>query len=179
MFKQYLEDLLAWVLKVLRPLIYLPNVTPLKALFSSEIFPWAFVYSFRKKLTLPIGYVIFLVYMLISAAFILNQGVRFLVPARALFALLNATLIFFLIIKVDDEEFGSLKKVFTWVFGINVVLSLVQYFGMLPPSCVCSLTGLLTNLTDLVGVWPPCLQSLPMLHFPFIIILPISCFSTK
>ena len=38
---------------------------------------------------------------------------------------------------------------------------------------------LLTNLTDLVGVWPPCLQSLPMLHFPSIIILPISCFSTK
>jgi hypothetical protein len=70
--------------------------------------------------------------MLVSAAFILNQGVRLLVPARALFALLNATLVFFVIIKVDDQEFGSLKKVFTWVFGINVVVSLVQYFGMFP-----------------------------------------------
>ena len=132
MFKAYLDSLLAWLLKILRPLIYLPNVTPLKELFSSEIFPWAFVYSLRRRLTLPLGYLVFLVYMLISAAFILSQGVRLLVPARALFALLNATLIFFVIIKVDDQEFGSLKKVFTWVFGINVAVSLVQYFGMFP-----------------------------------------------
>jgi hypothetical protein len=113
-------------------LIYLPNVTPFKMLFRSEIFPWAFVYSLRRSFTIPLGYSIFLVYMLLSAVYILSKGEPILVPARALFALLNVTFIFFCILKVDDKEFSQLQKAFTWVFGINVVLSLIQYFGLFP-----------------------------------------------
>ena len=113
-------------------LIYLPNVTPFKMLFKSEIFPWAFVYSLRRSFTIPLGYSIFLVYMLLSAVYILSKGEPILVPARALFALLNVTFIFFCILKVDDKEFSQLQKAFTWVFGINVVLSLIQYFGLFP-----------------------------------------------
>ena len=113
-------------------LIYLPNVTPFKMLFKSEIFPWAFVYSLRRSFTIPLGYSIFLVYMLLSAVYILSKGEPILVPARALFALLNVTFIFFCILKVDDKEFSQLRKAFTWVFGINVVLSLIQYFGLFP-----------------------------------------------
>ena len=67
MFKAYLDSLLAWLLKILRPLIYLPNVTPLKELFSSEIFPWAFVASLRRWLTLTLGYQVFLGYILFFA----------------------------------------------------------------------------------------------------------------
>jgi hypothetical protein len=101
-------------------------------LFRSEIFPWAFVYSLRRSFTIPLGYSIFLVYMLLSAVYILSKGEPILVPARALFALLNVTFIFFCILKVDDKEFSQLQKAFTWVFGINVVLSLIQYFGLFP-----------------------------------------------
>ena len=118
-----------WLLSYL---IYLPNVTPFKMLFRSEIFPWAFFYSLRRSFTIPLGYGIFLIYMLISAAYILSKGEPILVPARALFALLNVTFIFFCILKIDDKEFAQLRKAFTWVFGVNVVLSMVQYFGFFP-----------------------------------------------
>lgn len=118
-----------WLLSFL---IYLPNVTPFKMLFRSEIFPWAFFYSLRRSFTIPLGYGLFLIYMLISAAYILSKGEPILVPARALFALLNVTFIFFCILKIDDKEFAQLRKAFTWVFAVNVGLSLIQYFGFFP-----------------------------------------------
>jgi hypothetical protein len=132
MFKEFLTKLYQRWLQFLRPLVFLPNITPVKELFSSEIFPWAFVYSIRKRSLLPVGYILFLVYLLLSAVYILNQGFRMLVPARALFAIINATLIFFIILKADDEEYSALRKAFIWVFAINVAISLVQYFGFFP-----------------------------------------------
>ena len=132
MIKKYAERLYQLISTGISALIYLPNVTLFRQLFSSEIFPWAFLFSIRKNMRLPIGYLIFLGYMLLSAIFILSKGAAILVPARALFALLNATLIFFIIIRIDDKELEVLKKVFVWVFGINIGLSIIQYFGMFP-----------------------------------------------
>lgn len=117
---------------IIRPLVFLPNVTPFKQLFSSEIFPWAFVYSLRKNMTLPIGYLVFLMYMLLSAVYIFSTGVGFMVPVRAFFALLNATLIFFVIIRSEDKEFQQLKQVFLWIFVINIVVSILQYLAIFP-----------------------------------------------
>jgi hypothetical protein len=118
--------------RILAYLIYLPNVMPLKMLFSSEIFPWAFIYSLRRNLSVTLAYAIFVVYLVASAALMLGNFTSILVPARALFALLNASLIFFLLIKVDDKEFRFLTKAFEWVFFTNIVLGVVQFFGMFP-----------------------------------------------
>ena len=118
--------------QILAALMYLPNIMPLKALFSAEIFPWAFLYALRKDLKLTTVYVFFLAYLLVSVLVSWGSFSSILVPARALFALINASMIFFLLIRVDLEEYRLLVKIFEWVFGVNVVLCLVQFMGLFP-----------------------------------------------
>lgn len=119
--------------RILGALIFLPNIMPLKALFSAEIFPWAFLYALRKDLRLTLGYALFLGYIVVSAVVMLGAFSSVLVPARALFALINASMIFFLLIHVNDEEYGWLVKIFHGVFLANLVLCVVQYLGLFPP----------------------------------------------
>jgi hypothetical protein len=119
--------------RILGALIFLPNIMPLKALFSAEIFPWAFLYALRKDLRLTLGYALFLGYIVVSAVVMLGSFPSVLVPARALFALINASMIFFLLIHVDDEEYGWLVKIFHGVFLANLGLCVVQYLGLFPP----------------------------------------------
>lgn len=119
--------------RILGALIFLPNIMPLKALFSAEIFPWAFLYALRKDLRLTLGYALFLGYIVVSAVVMLGAFPSVLVPARALFALINASMIFFLLIHVNDEEYGWLVKIFHGVFLANLVLCVVQYLGLFPP----------------------------------------------
>ncbi len=118
--------------QILAALMYLPNIMPLKALFSAEIFPWAFLYALRKDLKLTMVYVFFLVYLLVSVGMHWGSFTSVLVPARAFFALVNASLIFFLLIKIDSEEYRMLVRIFEWVFGINVFLCLIQFLGLFP-----------------------------------------------
>ncbi|NBX64947.1 MAG: hypothetical protein EBT66_08380 [Bacteroidetes bacterium] len=119
--------------RILGALIFLPNIMPLKALFSAEIFPWAFLYALRKDLRLTLGYALFLGYIVVSTVVMLGAFPSLLVPARALFALINASMIFFLLIHVNDEEYGWLVKIFHGVFLANLVLCVVQYLGLFPP----------------------------------------------
>lgn len=119
--------------RILGALIFLPNIMPLKALFSAEIFPWAFLYALRKDLRLTLGYTLFLGYIVVSAVVMLGAFPSVLVPARALFALINASMIFFLLIHVNDEEYGWLVKIFHGVFLANLGLCVVQYLGLFPP----------------------------------------------
>ncbi len=119
--------------RILGALIFLPNIMPLKALFSAEIFPWAFLYALRKDLRLTLGYALFLGYIVVSAVMMLGTFPSVLVPARALFALINASMIFFLLIHVNDEEYGWLVKIFHGVFLANLGLCVVQYLGLFPP----------------------------------------------
>lgn len=118
--------------QILAALMYLPNIMPLKALFSAEIFPWAFLYALRKDLKLTMVYVFFLVYLVVSVGMHWGSFTSVLVPARAFFALVNASLIFFLLIKIDSEEYKMLVRIFEWVFGINVFLCLIQFLGLFP-----------------------------------------------
>ncbi len=118
--------------RILGPLIFLPNIMPLKVLFSAEIFPWAFLYSCRKDLRINKRYALFLVYIVVSALFMLGTFKTVLIPARALFALINATLIFFLLIHVDDDEYKWLTRIFHSVFIANIALCVIQYLGLLP-----------------------------------------------
>ena len=105
---------------------------PLKALFSSEIFPWAFLYALRKDLRLTLGYGLFLGYIVVSALLMLGSFSSVLIPARALFALINASMIFFLLIHVQKEEYKVLVNIFHGVFLVNVVLCAMQYLGIVP-----------------------------------------------
>jgi hypothetical protein len=120
------------VKKILAILIFLPNIMPLKMLFSSEIFPWAFLYALRRNLTLTLPYIVFIAYLLISALLMLGNFSSILVPARAFFALLNASMIFFVIIKIDDDEFTFLRKAFEWVFIANILFGFIQFFNLFP-----------------------------------------------
>jgi uncharacterized membrane protein YobD (UPF0266 family) len=118
--------------RILGALIFLPNIMPLKALFSSEIFPWAFLYALRKDLRLTLGYGLFLGYIVVSALLMLGSFPSLLIPARALFALINASMIFFLLIHVQKEEYKVLVNIFHGVFLVNVVLCAMQYLGVVP-----------------------------------------------
>jgi hypothetical protein len=55
-----------------------------------------------------------------------------LVSARALFALVNSSFIFIAIQSLKDEEFEHLGKAMFFVFGLNVVIGVIQYFGVFP-----------------------------------------------
>lgn len=123
---------MGWLKKCLGHLIYLPNVTPLTALFKSEIFPWAFLYALRKDLRLTLGYALFLGYIVFSAATHFNGWGSILVSARALFALINASLIFFLLVRIKSEEYRFLAKAFEWIFAANIILCCIQYLGLFP-----------------------------------------------
>ena len=118
--------------RILGALIFLPNIMPLKALFSSEIFPWAFLYALRKDLRLTLGYGLFLGYIVVSALLMLGSFPSVLIPARALFALINASMIFFLLIHVQKEEYRVLVNIFHGVFLVNVLLCAMQYLGIVP-----------------------------------------------
>jgi hypothetical protein len=119
--------------RILATLMFLPNIMPLKALFSAEIFPWAFLYALRKDLRLTLGYALFLGYIVISSILFLGSFPSILVPARALFALINASMIFFLLINTQREEYKTIITIFHGVFIANLVLCFVQFLGLFPP----------------------------------------------
>lgn len=105
---------------------------PFKALIAAEIFPWALFFTIRKDLRFNRTYAIFLLYLLVSAVLV-SQGLSNLAPMfRALFALINASLIFFLMVKLSDYEFKWVNKLFMIVFWANVLVSLLQFTGLFP-----------------------------------------------
>ena len=118
--------------KWLAPLIYLPNINPFVSILKSEVFPWAFVFSLRPGLKLPKAYKYFLIYLTVSAGIMVAQGSGLLVPARSLFAIVNASFIFFTLIHVNTKEFEWLGKVFDWVFFANITIGLLQYSSLFP-----------------------------------------------
>lgn len=123
---------LPWYRRILGMLIFLPNIMPLKALISAEIFPWAFFYALRKDLRLSLAFSIFLIY-LFGSSLVMLGGVSSLQPLiRALFALINACMIFFLMVRLKDDEYKALNKIFEWVFWANVIVCSLQFLGLFP-----------------------------------------------
>ena len=123
--------LLDRIRKLLAYFVFLPNITPARVLFSSEIFPWAFLYSLRRAVVIPKSYRFFLAYLLLNALMLAGSG-GLLVSARSLFALVNSSFIFIAIQSLEEEELAHLGKALFFVFGLNVVIGLVQYFGVFP-----------------------------------------------
>jgi hypothetical protein len=117
--------------QLLAYLVFLPNITPARALFSSEIFPWAFLFSLRPKINIPRPYIYFIGYLVLNTILFSGSG-GLLVSARALFALVNSSFIFIAIQSLEDDEFEHLGKAMFFVFGLNVVIGVIQYFGVFP-----------------------------------------------
>ena len=123
--------LLDRIRKLLAYFVFLPNITPARALFSSEIFPWAFLYSLRRSVVIPRPYVYFLCYLGMNAV-LFAGGNGWLVSARSVFALVNSSFVFIAIQSLDEEELAQLGKALFFVFGLNVVIGLIQYLGVFP-----------------------------------------------
>jgi hypothetical protein len=112
--------------------VFLPNITPARVLFSSEIFPWAFLYSIRPDIKIPKTYLYFFLYLLANLVLISGLVGGFFVSARALFALLNASFIFIVIQSISTVQFEQLKRALLFVFVLNIVVGIVQYAGLFP-----------------------------------------------
>jgi hypothetical protein len=78
----------------------------------------------------------FLGYIGLSWAVYFLQNGEFLVGLRSILALVNASVAFFAIIHIDEEEFGFLNKAFVAVFGVNLLISLLQNFSLFPETLV-------------------------------------------
>ena len=101
-----------------------------------EIFPWAVLFSTRKTLKLTLGYLIFLAYISLSFSVYFLQSGDFLTGLRSILALVNASVAFFAIIHIDDEEFAFLNKAFVGVFAANLAFSLLQNYALFPEALV-------------------------------------------
>jgi hypothetical protein len=121
-------------------LIFLPNVVPpfgfltsdnLQA-FPVETFPWAFLFCLSPKLVMDRAYLI------LMAVFTLSMGVTIAAygqvtnSLRSLFAILNASLIFYRLMGSDREEFQGLIKAMAVIFALNYATSLLQFVGLFP-----------------------------------------------
>lgn len=118
--------------KLLGYLLFLPNLTPAGPLFRSEIFPWAFLFSFRRSLRLSWPYLAFVAYLSLSALITFPSLGSPLISARALFAFVNATIIFFALIESSDKEYHFLNRAIMIVLLVHVGVSLLQYTGFFP-----------------------------------------------
>lgn len=119
--------------RVLRHLIFLPNLMPLSAVLQTEIFPWATLYSLRSYRSFPPAYRAFLAFLGLSALWMWwVEALPVLSVARSLFAFANASLIFFSVLHSDEEEYQALLRAFTRVALINLVLVFLQYSHLFP-----------------------------------------------
>ena len=113
-------------------LVFLPNITPARILFSSEIFPWAFLYSFRLDVQIPKTYIYFFLYLLANILLVSGVGSGLFLSGRALFALLNASFIFIVIQSISTVQFEQLKRALLFVFVLNIIVGFIQYAGLFP-----------------------------------------------
>ncbi|MFM8786156.1 MAG: hypothetical protein ACKOFE_00660 [Bacteroidota bacterium] len=114
------------------PLIFLPNVMPLKFLFNTEIFPWAFLYGSRRNLVVNKRFLVWVAYLLLGLMLWAPPVKSYLVPLRAMMALLNACLLYWWTFRCEDQELQRIDKAFRWVFGLTLGVGLLQNFYLFP-----------------------------------------------
>lgn len=123
----------AFLFKYLRFLVFLPNINPFSALFSSEIFPWGVLFGQSAGFGIPKRYIHFLAYVTLSGVLVFFLGKSDLMgTSRAASALVNATLPLGIILLLDDDFLAGLNKAFHAVFYFHLVLIPLQYLGWFP-----------------------------------------------
>ena len=124
-----------WYRKLLAHLIFVPNITlgtTTPFLGRPEIFPWTSAYALRKDLRPSVAYLLFAGYLILSFGYYVATGGIFMIGLRSLLALLNASVVFFTVLTVGEDELKYLNRAFWIMFGLNVAVSLMQYFEIFP-----------------------------------------------
>ncbi len=124
-----------WYRKLLAHLIFVPNITlgtNTPFLGRPEIFPWTSAYAVRRDLRPSLAYIIFATYLVLSFGYYVATGGIFMIGLRSLMALINASIVFFTVLTVGDDEIKYLNRAFWLMFGLNVAVSLMQYFAIFP-----------------------------------------------
>ena len=124
-----------WYRKLLAHLIFVPNITlgtNTPFLGRPEIFPWTSAYAVRRDLRPSLAYIIFATYLVLSFGYYVATGGIFMIGLRSLMALINASIVFFTVLTVGDDEIKYLNRAFWLIFGLNVAVSLMQYFAIFP-----------------------------------------------
>jgi len=117
--------------KFVGAMVFLPNAMPLSAVFRTEIFPWALLFSLYRQMKVSRAYLIFAVYLIASAVVLGNLN-RPLMPLRSLLAILNATLVFFAMIHLQDKErMWIVRALFTWLI-VQVLVASLQFADLFP-----------------------------------------------
>jgi len=126
---------MSWYRKLLAHLIFVPNITlgtTTPFLGRPEIFPWTSAYAVRRDLRPSLAYIIFATYLVLSFGYYVATGGIFMIGLRSLLALLNASTVFFTVLTVGEDELKYLNRAFWLMFGLNVAVSLMQYFDIFP-----------------------------------------------
>jgi len=124
-----------WYRKLLTHLIFVPNITlgtNTPFLGRPEIFPWTSAYAVRRDLRPSLAYIIFASYLVLSFGYYVATGGIFMIGLRSLMALINASIVFFTVLTVGDDEIKYLNRAFWLMFALNVAVSLMQYFAIFP-----------------------------------------------
>ena len=124
-----------WYRKLLAHLSFVPNITlgtNTPFLGRPEIFPWTSAYAVRRDLRPSLAYIIFATYLVLSFGYYVATGGIFMIGLRSLMALINASIVFFTVLTVGDDEIKYLNRAFWLMFALNVAVSLMQYFAIFP-----------------------------------------------
>jgi hypothetical protein len=131
--RSFLTKAVTFLQRWMAPLIFLPNIMPLKFLFNTEIFPWAFLYGFRRNLVVNKRFLVWVTYLLLGLILWAPPIKSYLIPLRAMMALLNACLLYWWTFRCDDRELQRIDTAFRWVFGLTLGIGLLQNFYLFPP----------------------------------------------
>lgn len=117
--------------KFVGAMVFLPNAMPLSAVFKTEIFPWALLFSLYRQMKVSRAYLIFAVYLVVSAVILGNLN-RPILPLRSLLAIFNATLVFFAMICLQDKERKWMVKALLAWLVVQVVVASLQFVDLFP-----------------------------------------------
>lgn len=125
---------------ILSYLIFLPNVVPpigwltsdTLTAFPVETFPWALFFCLSPKLVLDRAYVVVMALFTLSMVWTIAAYGQVTNSVRSLFAILNASLIFYRLMGSDRSEFDRIIKALLVIFALNYLASLLQFLGIFP-----------------------------------------------
>ena len=106
--------------------IFFPSIT--FGILPAEIFPWALIFSlFHLPIIYKNFFIICLVFIPATIIGILNSPNEIEI-IRSLFAFLNAVLIFFVVINIDEKNFNFLLKILIFVIVVTIIFSIFQHY---------------------------------------------------
>ncbi|TMO22078.1 hypothetical protein [Pseudoalteromonas sp. S4741] len=110
-------------------LIFFPSIT--FSLLKAEIFPYGLLYTFTQPLRVYSGQLLFIICMLASCVYgVFFHGYFSFEIVRSLFAYLNAFLLFYIILNLNQTQLWKLVYVLRKVFYFLIVLGCLQFSGL-------------------------------------------------